>query len=432
MAASENPSSEPAEPVFDPLDETESSPTEMSEIDPFKADAKSSLDDLLNEAMQTASAEDTPRQRAALHPPGPGLFEAFCWMIGVIFAHFAGLIVFLVGFVIFLMSTDQVPDSAEKITKQLSELSKTHALELAGVEQTIFVLIVLAAVALRFGKGVLSKLNLQPFAVSTGFLLFVCVLPLSLLSGEFYRIAYGIWSAFAEQIPWLQQFDQMQTMEMVKEMAENSSLWALILVIAVCPAIGEELVFRGAIGRGLLARWGLIPGILITSVMFGLVHMHPAHAIAVIPLGIFMHFVYVVTKSFWAPVLVHFLNNAFAVTVAKMMSQFPENAAKLGDETQAVHPMITLAAVLFLTVVCLYLWKTRVKYIKPNGGEWTPGYLSNEQPPSGAPLTIQRATAAGGYYPGLAFLFLNFLAMLYLFGMDPEIEAGMLHYLKAF
>jgi len=414
MAASENPSSEPAEPVFDPLDETESSPTEMSEIDPFKADAKSSLDDLLNEAMQTASAEDTPRQRAALHPPGPGLFEAFCWMIGVIFAHFAGLIVFLVGFVIFLMSTDQVPDSAEKITKQLSELSKTHALELAGVEQTIFVLIVLAAVALRFGKGVLSKLNLQPF---------VCVLPLSLLSGEFYRIAYGIWSAFAEQIPWLQQFDQMQTMEMVKEMAENSSLWALILVIAVCPAIGEELVFRGAIGRGLLARWGLIPGILITSVMFGLVHMH---------LGIFMHFVYVVTKSFWAPVLVHFLNNAFAVTVAKMMSQFPENAAKLGDETQAVHPMITLAAVLFLTVVCLYLWKTRVKYIKPNGGEWTPGYLSNEQPPSGAPLTIQRATAAGGYYPGLAFLFLNFLAMLYLFGMDPEIEAGMLHYLKAF
>ena len=145
-----------------------------------------------------------------------------------------------------------------------------------------------------------------------------------------------------------------------------------------------------------------------------------------------MHFVYVVTKSFWAPVLVHFLNNAFAVTVAKMMSQFPENAAKLGDETQAVHPMITFAAVLFLTVVCLYLWKTRVKYIKPNGGEWTPGYLSNEQPPSGAPITMQRTTAAGGYYPGLAFLFLNFLAMLYLFGMDPDIEAGMLHFLKAF
>ncbi|MCA9022942.1 MAG: CPBP family intramembrane metalloprotease, partial [Planctomycetaceae bacterium] len=188
-----------------------------------------------------------------------------------------------------------------------------------------------------------------------------------------------------------------------------------------------------AIGRGLLARWGLIPGILITSFMFGIVHMHPAHAIAVIPLGMFMHFVYVATKSFWAPMLVHFLNNAFAVTVAKMMSQLPENAARLGDESQAVHPMISLAAALFLTAVCIYLWKTRVRYIKPNGSEWTPGYLSNEKPPVNAPITMERSTAAAGFYPGLAFLFLNFLAMMYLFGMEPEAEAGFLQlFIKVF
>ncbi|QDT88944.1 CPBP family intramembrane glutamic endopeptidase [Gimesia algae] len=432
MAASENPSSESSEPLFDSLDQTESSQIENSQIDPFSEESKKTMDDLLNEAVQTASAEDVPRQIMPVRPPGPGLFEAICWMFGVIFVHFIGLMFFLVGFVVFLMATKQLPDTAAKIAKLLSEISETHTLELAGVEQGIFVLIVMAVVALRFGKNVLGKLNLQPFAVSTGFLLFICVLPLSMLSGEFYRIAYGIWTAFAEQIPWLQQFDKMQTMEIVKDMAEKSSLWALILVIAVCPAIGEELVFRGAIGRGLLARWGLIPGILITSIMFGLVHMHPAHAIAVIPLGIFMHFVYVVTKSFWAPVLVHFLNNAFAVTVAKMMSQFPENAAKLGDETQSVHPMITIAAVLFLIVVCLYLWKTRVKYIKPNGGEWTPGYLSNEKPPAGAPITMARATAAAGFYLWLPLLFLNFMAMMYLFGMQPEAEAGMLQFIKAF
>ncbi len=432
MAASENPSPEPSEPIFDSVDQTEGSQKENTQIDPFSEESQSTMEGLLNEAVQTASTEDVPRQTKPGRPPGPGLLEAFCWMIGVIFAHFVGLIVFMIGFLVLLMATKQLPDTGTKIAKQLSEITETHTLELAGVEQGIFVFIVMAAVALRFGKGVLSKLNLQPFAVSTGFLLFICVLPLSMLSGEFYRIAYGIWTAFAEQIPWLQQFDKMQTMEVVKEMAEKSSLWALILVIAVCPAIGEELVFRGAIGRGLLARWGLIPGILITSFMFGLVHMHPAHAIAVIPLGMFMHFVYVVTKSFWAPVLVHFLNNAFAVTVAKMMSQFPENAAKLGDETQAVHPMITVAAGLFLIVVCLYLWKTRVKYIKPNGGEWTPGYLSNEKPPAGAPITMERTAAATGFYPGLAFLFLNFLAMMYLFGMQPEAEAGMLQIIKAF
>lgn len=432
MAASENPSSEQSEPVFDSLDQTEGSQEENSKSDLFSEESNRTMDDLLNEAVQVAGAEEAPRLIKTVRPPGPGLFEAFFWMIGVIFAHFVGLMIFLVGFVIFLMATKQLPDSASKIARQLSEISETHTLPLAGVEQGIFVLIVMAVVALRFGKGVLSKLNLQPFAVSTGFLLLICVLPLSMLSGEFYRIAYGVWTAVAEQVPWLQQFDKMQTMEVVKDMAEKSSLWALILVIAVCPAIGEELVFRGAIGRGLLARWGLIPGILITSAMFGIVHMHPAHAIAVIPLGMFMHFVYVVTKSFWAPVLVHFLNNAFAVTVAKMMSQLPENAAKLGDESQSVHPMITLAAASFLIVVCLYLWKTRVRYIKPNGSEWTPGYLSNEKPPAGAPITMERSTAAAGFYPGLAVLFMNFLAMMYLYGMEPEAEAGFLQFITAF
>ncbi|QDU15153.1 CAAX amino terminal protease self- immunity [Gimesia maris] len=432
MAASENPSSEQSEPVFDSPGENEGPQTENFQSDPLSEDSKKTMDDLLNEAVQVAGAEEAPRLTRTVRPPGPGLFESIFWLIGVILAHFAGMIVFLFGFFALLMATNQLPDTSAEMREQLTGLTETHTLELAGVEQGVFVFIVIAAVALRFGKGVLSKLNLQPFAVSTGFLLLICVLPLSMLSGEFYRIAYGIWTGFAEQIPWLQQFDKMQTMEIVKDMAEKSSLWALVLVIAVCPAIGEELVFRGAIGRGLLARWGLIPGILITSVMFGIVHMHPAHAIAVIPLGMFMHFVYVVTKSFWAPVLVHFLNNAFAVTVAKMMSQFPENAAKLGDESQSVHPLITLAAVAFLIVVCLYLWKTRVRYIKPNGGEWTPGYLSNEKPPAGAPITMERSTAAAGFYPGLAVLFVNFLAMMYLFGMEPEAEAGFLHFITAF
>ncbi|WP_417388283.1 CPBP family intramembrane glutamic endopeptidase [Gimesia sp.] len=430
MAASENPSSEQSEPVFDSLDETEESQTDL-----YSEESKGTLENLLNEAVQTANAEDAPRLNDVspdVRPPGPGLFESFFWMIGVIVAHFAGMIVFLIGFFVFLIATNQLPDTSDKMRDQLTGLTETHTLELAGVEQGVFVFIVMVAVALRFRKGVLAKLNLQPFAVSTGFLLLICVLPLSLLSGQLYKISFDVWTVFTEQFPWLQQFDQMQAMEMVKGMAEKSSLWALILVVAVCPAIGEELVFRGAIGRGLLARWGLIPGILITSFMFGIVHMHPAHAIAVIPLGMFMHFVYVVTKSFWAPMLVHFMNNAFAVTVAKTMSELPENAARLGDESQAVHPMISLAAALFLTVVCIYLWKTRVRYIKPNGSEWTPGYLSNEQPPENAPITRERASAAG-FYPGLAFLFLNFLAMMYLFAMQPEAEAGFLQlFIKAF
>tara|TARA_R110002095_G_scaffold194363_2_gene172630 strand:- start:294 stop:1553 length:1260 start_codon:yes stop_codon:yes gene_type:complete len=419
MAASENTPSEKPEPestdaefLPDDLFEDSGSP-----LPPEHAALE--VDQILNEAVQVARFDDQKKQSLVnQRPPGPGLFESICWMFGVFGAHFAGIMVFIVGTFIYLMVTTNLGKNSAQIRQQFTQFFEDHTLEMAGVEQGVFVLIIMAAVGLRLGRGVLGKLNLQPFAVSTGMLLLISVLPLSMLSGEFYRLAFDAWNSFAEQIPWLKQFNEMQTMELVKQMAENNPLWALVLVIAVFPAIGEEIVFRGLIGRGLLARWGLIPGIVITSIMFGMVHAHPAHVMAVIPLGMFMHFVYYVTRSFWAPVLVHFLNNAFAVTMAKMATELPENAAKLGDETQAVHPMILLAAVLFIAVVCFYLWKTRVKYMKPNGSEWTPGYISNECPPPNHGITLERERTAFGFYPGLTLLYINFLVMMSYFGLQ--------------
>ncbi|QDU11141.1 CPBP family intramembrane glutamic endopeptidase [Gimesia aquarii] len=364
---------------------------------------------------QAAPDLETP---VKVHPPGPGLLESIGWMFGVIGAHFAGGLVFIVGVFVYLITTSKVGPKPQEISNQFKQFLEDHVLELAGVEQGVFVLIVMAAVGLRLGRGTFAKLNLQPFAFSTGLLFFITVLPLSLISGELYRVTFDVWSLFADQWPVLKQFDEMNTMEAVKQMAENSPLWALVIVIAVFPAIGEELVFRGAIGHGLLARWGLIPGILITSIMFGMVHAHPAHIVAVIPLGMFMHYVYYVTRSFWAPILVHFLNNAFAVSMAKLATSLPEEAAKLGDETQAVHPMITLSASLFIAVVCFYLWKTRSQYRKENGEVWTPGYVSNESPPPDTSITLQRDKITYGIYYYMAALFLVFLGMVQIFGIE--------------
>ncbi|WP_298869067.1 type II CAAX endopeptidase family protein [uncultured Gimesia sp.] len=425
MPASDNPFSEkPESDSTDPDFSANDLSADSNNVQPTESEA-SDIDPILNEALRVAEQEHQPISEQdyqpsakSVRPPGPGLFESICWMFGVIGAHFAGIMIFTVGAVVYLLVTSNLQQNAKAIQKQLTQFFDDHLLEMAGVEQGIFVLIVMLAVGLRLGKGVFGKLNTQPFAVSTGFLLLISVIPLSLLSGELYRLAFEAWSAFVEQVPALKAFDEMQAMEMVKQMTENSSLGALILVIAIFPAIGEELVFRGVIGRGLIARWGLVPGMIITSIMFGLVHAHPAHVMAVIPLGMFMHYVYYVTRSFWAPVLVHFMNNAFAVTVTKEQTSLPEEAAKLADETQVAHPLITLSAALFVTVVCVYLWKSRSKYVTPDGSEWSPGYISNESPPLNKEIPLVRERAAFGYYPALFLLIINFVAMMYFFGFE--------------
>jgi len=426
MADPDNPSPEKPEPVSSDAELRQDDLHSAPAADPPTNQSAAEIDQLLNDAEQVALLDDqqftTGGKSVKVRPPGPGLFESICWMFGVFGAHFAGIIIFIVGAFIYLVATSNLTQNAnaKAIQEQLTQFFEDHTLEMAGVEQGVFVLIVMIAVGLRLGKGVVAKLNIQPFAISIGLLLFISVIPLSAISGEIYRLAFEVWSAFSEQIPWLKKFDEMQAMKLVQEMAANSSLAALILVIAVFPAIGEELVFRGAIGRGLIARWGLVPGMVITSIMFGLVHAHPAHVIAVIPLGMFMHYVYYVTRSFWAPVLVHFMNNAFAVSMAKLATIAPEQAAKLNDETQVIHPLISISAALFISVVCLYLWKSRSKYVNQDGTEWTPGYISNERPPQGKNITLQRERVHSGFYPALFLLFINFVAMLVLFGLELD------------
>lgn len=422
MVAPEPPPSDDAKPeAFDA--ENATAPSDDAPLfDPQTDETALELNQFLDDALQTAQKEgresqEDPSSRMVV-PPGPGLPESIFWMFGVFGAHLMGLVVFMVGAIIILFATTNLRQDPEALRKTITTFADTHKLEAAGVEQAVFVLIGLIAVGLRLGKRPLKKLNLQSFSLSTGILLLMCVLPLSMLSGEFYRISFDAWSSFADQIPMLKRFNELQTMEIVKDMAAQNSLWTLILVIAVFPAIGEEIIFRGMIGRGLIARWGLIPGIIITSIMFGIVHTHPAHIIAVIPLGMFMHYVYYVTRSFWAPVLVHFMNNAFAVTVTKMSTQLPEEAAKLGDETQAVPFMILLSAALLIGFTCVYLWKTRVMYITPEGNEWTPGYPSNEQPPANSPITSHREKVSGLYYAGLAFLLVNFILTLAAFSAE--------------
>ena len=61
-----------------------------------------------------------------------------------------------------------------------------------------------------------------------------------------------------------------QFMELARE-----SWMAILLLGCLLPAVGEELFFRGFLGRGLVARYGLVRGVALTSLAFGLLHLAP-------------------------------------------------------------------------------------------------------------------------------------------------------------
>ena len=91
-------------------------------------------------------------------------------------------------------------------------------------------------------------------------------------------------------------------------------LFANLFVMAVLPAIGEELIFRGVFQKIFTKmannyHWGII----ISAFLFSAIHMQFYGFLPRFLLGVYFGYLLVWSKSLWLPILAHFINNAMAV-----------------------------------------------------------------------------------------------------------------------
>lgn len=100
---------------------------------------------------------------------------------------------------------------------------------------------------------------------------------------------------------------------------------AAFLVIALAPAVCEEMLFRGLILHSLKARYRAVPAIAITAALFGFYHMSLVKFIPTGLLGLALCYVAWRTGSIYPAMLMHFLNNAYSVAV----TYFPEQIGRV-------------------------------------------------------------------------------------------------------
>jgi membrane protease YdiL (CAAX protease family) len=84
-----------------------------------------------------------------------------------------------------------------------------------------------------------------------------------------------------------------------------------IFLIAVLAGVGEELLFRGVIQKGLL-KWIQNPpiAILLASILFSAFHLQFEGFLPRMVLGMILGYAYFITKNLWLPIFIHFINNA--------------------------------------------------------------------------------------------------------------------------
>lgn len=95
------------------------------------------------------------------------------------------------------------------------------------------------------------------------------------------------------------------------EFANPNSVFSFITIVIAAPVI-EELIFRGIILNGLLRKYSPVKSIVISSVLFGIVHLNPWQFIGAFIIGLVSGWVYYRTRKLTLSIMIHFVNNLIA------------------------------------------------------------------------------------------------------------------------
>jgi membrane protease YdiL (CAAX protease family) len=148
------------------------------------------------------------------------------------------------------------------------------------------------------------------------------------------------------------------------KMNSPADLFLNLFVMALLPAVGEELFFRGALQKVLL-RWNQKPwlSILLSSFVFAFLHGTFFKILPIFTLGIMLGTVYYFTRNLWYCITIHFINNAAAV-IAVYFADRNEVIKKFANDNINL-PLYSAVISLLLTLLILYFMRETSQKVLP-------------------------------------------------------------------
>lgn len=153
-------------------------------------------------------------------------------------------------------------------------------------------------------------------------LLAFCLIPVTGITGEFNsEMRLPEWLSGVEN--WMKGKEDMadRLFELILAPANIGSLAVNLIMIALLPAIGEELIFRGIFQRILTKMFSSgHAAVLVTAFVFSAIHFQFYGFIPRFILGIVFGYLFLWSGTIWLPVIAHFINNAIAVIMTYLQA----------------------------------------------------------------------------------------------------------------
>lgn len=121
---------------------------------------------------------------------------------------------------------------------------------------------------------------------------------------------------------------------------------SIIAAVIVAP-IAEEIISRGMITKLLLEEYRPTKAILISALIFGLMHFNPAQIPGAFVLGVLFGWLYYKTGSIIPGIILHFTNNAVVIL----------GAVYLGEEWELNNNMLALSLLAISVIALPFIFK---------------------------------------------------------------------------
>ena len=163
------------------------------------------------------------------------------------------------------------------------------------------------------------KLNEKPktISISVSFLIIFAILPfINYLEGINQNLQLPEMLSGIEE--WMTEKEESAAYltEVIIKTNTLPGLLLNLLIVALIPAIGEELLFRGVILR-LIRDIAKNPhwAVIISALLFSAFHLQFYGFLPRFTLGLVLGYLFIITNNLWVPIFIHFVNNAAAVIV---------------------------------------------------------------------------------------------------------------------
>lgn len=229
----------------------------------------------------------------------------------------ASVVQLIVGFSLVPEGT-KMNEMAAEMMKAMSNPKHVNTLRVLQVISTLLMMGLPAYFFLRLCHSKhwlwlgFSK-HFTPAQVIVGFVLLFCA---NLVAQPLADLSKVIVSYFPELLKKAESLEKIynEQVALMSNLKSWSEFIIAVFIIALFPALFEEMFFRGAL-QSTLQRWWKSPvaAILVSSIIFSLIHLSIYLFLSRVLLGIGLGWIFYKSRNIWVGTAVHFLNNTFAL-----------------------------------------------------------------------------------------------------------------------